>query len=107
VPFCAGMDDAVASALGKNLPRLAAIDTRGCNEAYSLSEMIEGQGWVDLCQEVEKVVAGFMEYELPANKILRCNLVLEHILQPDLFTKKLLSSGETSITSKVIQSPQL
>ena len=43
VPFCAGMDDAVAAALGKNLPRLAVIDIRGCNKVYSLSGMMEGR----------------------------------------------------------------
>ncbi|KAL3826507.1 hypothetical protein ACHAXA_004344 [Cyclostephanos tholiformis] len=42
-PFCAGMDDAVASALGKALPRLAVLDIRGCNKVYSLSGMMEGR----------------------------------------------------------------
>jgi len=43
VPFCPGMDDAVASALGKKLPRLAVLDIRGCNKVYSLSGMMEGR----------------------------------------------------------------
>jgi solute carrier family 6 GABA transporter-like protein 1 len=43
VPFCPGMDDAAASALGKQLPRLAVLDIRGCNKVYSLSGMMEGR----------------------------------------------------------------
>jgi hypothetical protein len=43
VPFCPGMDDAAASALGKKLPRLAVLDIRGCNKVYSLSGMMEGR----------------------------------------------------------------
>lgn len=41
VPFCPGMDDAAASALGSKLPNLAVLDIRGCNKVYSLSGMME------------------------------------------------------------------
>lgn len=43
VPFCPGMDDSVASALGGKLPRLAVLDVRGCGKLYSLSGMMEGR----------------------------------------------------------------
>lgn len=43
VPFCPGMDDTAASALGKKLPNLAVLDIRGCNKVYSLSGMMDGR----------------------------------------------------------------
>eukprot|EP00581_Thalassiosira_minuscula_P017187 CAMPEP_0183721930 /NCGR_PEP_ID=MMETSP0737-20130205/14041_1 /TAXON_ID=385413 /ORGANISM="Thalassiosira miniscula, Strain CCMP1093" /LENGTH=531 /DNA_ID=CAMNT_0025951999 /DNA_START=40 /DNA_END=1635 /DNA_ORIENTATION=- len=43
VPFCTGMDDAAAAALGRTLPNLAVLDIRGCNKVYSLSAMMEGR----------------------------------------------------------------
>lgn len=51
---------------------------------------------------VERITADFMEYELPNNKkydLLLCNQVLEHVPQPELFMKKLISSAKTSIIS--------
>ena len=44
VPFCTGMDDAAALALGRKLPNLAVLDIRGCNKVYSLSGMMDGRG---------------------------------------------------------------
>ena len=43
IPFCTGVDDAVVSALGKNLPKLAVLDIRGCNKVYSLTGMMDGR----------------------------------------------------------------
>ncbi|KAL7543048.1 hypothetical protein ACHAWF_007312, partial [Thalassiosira exigua] len=43
VPFCPGMDDAAAAALGKKLPKLAVLDVRGCGKVHSLSGMMEGR----------------------------------------------------------------
>jgi hypothetical protein len=43
IPFCTGVDDAVASALGKNLPKLAVLDIRGCSKVYSLTGMMDGR----------------------------------------------------------------
>ena len=43
VPFCPGMDDTAAAALGKKLSKLAVLDIRGCNKVYSLSGMMEGR----------------------------------------------------------------
>ncbi|KAL3792512.1 hypothetical protein HJC23_008434 [Cyclotella cryptica] len=42
VPFCEGMDDAAASALGKNLPKLAVLDIRG-TKVTSLTGMMDGR----------------------------------------------------------------
>jgi hypothetical protein len=52
--------------------------------------------------KVERITADFMEYELPDNKkydLLLCNQVLEHVPQPSLFMKKLISSAKISIIS--------
>jgi hypothetical protein len=52
--------------------------------------------------KVERITADFMKYELPDNKkydLLLCNQVLEHVPQPSLFMKKLISSAKTSIIS--------
>ena len=43
IPFVASVDDAVASALGKALPKLAVLDIRGCNKIYSLTGMMDGR----------------------------------------------------------------
>jgi hypothetical protein len=43
IPFCTGVDDAVASALGRNLPKLAVLDIRGCSKVYSLTGMMDGR----------------------------------------------------------------
>lgn len=43
IPFVASVDDAVASALGKALPKLAVLDIRGCNKVYSLTGMMDGR----------------------------------------------------------------
>jgi 2-polyprenyl-3-methyl-5-hydroxy-6-metoxy-1,4-benzoquinol methylase len=51
---------------------------------------------------VERITANFMEYELPDNKkydSLLCNQVLEHVPQPALFMKKLISLAKISIIS--------
>jgi len=41
VPFCPGMDDAAAVALGSTLPNLAVLDIRGCNKVSSLSGIMD------------------------------------------------------------------
>jgi len=43
IPFVPSVDDAVASALGKALPKLAVLDIRGCNKVYSLTGMMDGR----------------------------------------------------------------
>jgi solute carrier family 6 GABA transporter-like protein 1 len=43
ISFCSGVDDAVLSALGKNLPKLAVLDIRGCSKVYSLTGMMDGR----------------------------------------------------------------
>ncbi|KAL7479509.1 hypothetical protein ACHAW6_005236 [Cyclotella cf. meneghiniana] len=42
VPFCEGMDDAAASALGKNLPNLTVLDIRG-TKVTSLTGLMDGR----------------------------------------------------------------
>ena len=43
IPFCEGLDDAAAAALGKNLPKLAVLDIRGCSKVSSLTGMMDGR----------------------------------------------------------------
>ena len=53
-------------------------------------------------EEVEKITADFMEYNLPNNQkydLLLCNQVLEHVSNPQSFMRKLIDSAETSIIS--------
>ena len=78
------------------------IDQRTCVAPYFVEYGKFSKTKEDLGTKIATVTADFMEYQLPNGKkfdLLLCNQVLEHVVDPASFMKKLIESASTSIIS--------